>query len=83
METLSYQTEKHTAIYPAQEISAELLKVVEKMSYEVECWKETLEILANKNEAKGIQEGINDLKEGHFTKIKNEKELDEWFENEL
>jgi len=83
METLSYQTGKHAGIYTAPEISAELLKVVEKMSHEMDCWKETLEILANKNEVKGIQEGINDLNEGHFTKIKSKKELDEWFENEL
>jgi len=82
METITHPTGKHAGIYTT-EISAELLKVVEKMSNEMDCRKETLEILANKNEVKGIQEGIRDLNKGHFTKIKSKKELDGWFENEL
>ena len=83
MGTHTYSIGKQKRTYVTPEISAELLGVVEKMSYEMECWKETLEILVNKSEVESMQQGIDDLKEGRISKIKTKKELDEWFENEL
>jgi len=78
-----YSIGKQDEIYVTPQISTELLRVVEKMTYEMECWKETLEILANKSEVESMQQGIDDLEEGRISKIKTKKELDEWFENEL
>ena len=83
METQMYSIGKQDEIYVTPQISTELLRVVEKMTYEMECWKETLEILANKSEVESMQQGIDDLEEGRISKIKTKKELDEWFENEL
>ncbi len=78
-----YSIGKQDEIYVTPQISTELLRVVEKMTYEMKCWKETLEILANKSEVESMQQGIDDLEEGRISKIKTKKELDEWFENEL
>ncbi len=63
-----------------QEYTSELIDVINKMESDLESYKETLEILGNKELMEQIRESEEDIKAGRTGKILSKKDIGKLFE---